>query len=333
MPPNSEHPLSRHSMKRRSKANDYRARRIYMITFTKAAGIPEFGRLSGDPSYPHNHPMAPRVIVSDLGNAINSAIMSIDEINEHLEIIRHVIMPDHVHFIVNVKAPIARHLGKYLALLKTKITKAMWALYPYTAELKASAFDRNFHDRILLKRGQLNVMKKYVADNPRRLAVKRKYPEFFRRLMGVRIGEDLYDCYGNPFLLQMHDKMAVKVRSFWSDQDFHEHLARWMAMVYNGAVLVSPFISAREKIVRDEALEAGGSVIILCDEAFPDRFKPPGREFELCQQGRLLLIHPHALPDRGDRHMTREIAETLNRASARIASLTTEPMTFVSKRQ
>lgn len=64
--------------------------------------------------------------------------------------------------------------------------------------------------------------------------------------------------------------MAVKVRSFWDDETFESHLRQWLACAANQGVLISPYISPREKIVRDRAIEIGGRIIQLRLDGFPE---------------------------------------------------------------
>lgn len=332
MLPYNPHPRSRHSMHRRAKGNDYRARRIYMITMTKAESVRNFSRLTGDPGYPAGHPLAPKVEHLEAGRIIEEQFIRIKDVDSRLNIYDSIIMPDHIHFIVHVKEVLNRHLGKYLGIFKTRISKELWKLDPVMDASCTGAFRENYHDRILLKRGQLDIMKKYIRDNPRRLLIKQKYPYFFQRLIGVNIGGELYDCYGNPFLLQNPDKQQVMVRSAWSDKDFNEHKRRWLAYVSHGAILVSPFISSREKMVRDEALDMGGSVIVIRKERFPERYKPEKKFFELCCEGRLLLICRHEAAEYSPQ-LSRSEAMDMNGIAKRIADIVTEKIVFTAPRK
>ncbi len=95
----------------------------------------------------------------------------------------------------------------------------------------------------------------------------------------------------------------------------------------NGAICLSPFISRREKIVRDEFVNLGKSLIIVRKENFTDRFKPQGKEFELCSEGRLLLICPCSSKDH-DRGLLRSEALELNRIACLIAENDCSRLTF-----
>ncbi|MDE6867254.1 MAG: hypothetical protein K2J23_07650, partial [Muribaculaceae bacterium] len=60
--------------------------------------------------------------------------------------------------------------------------------------------------------------------------------------------------------------------------------------ILNDGVLVSPFINPAEKKVRDWAIDNGGSLIYLTYKPFPEKYKPQGKMFDLCAEGRLLII-------------------------------------------
>lgn len=92
----------------------------------------------------------------------------------------------------------------------------------------------------------------------------------------------------NPF------KDQVIVHRADSDQVYNAHLDRWLYNAANGGVLVSPFISPREKSVKKEADTIGGRFIQITNRPFEDREKPYGHDFDLCAQGRLLIIAPAA---------------------------------------
>ena len=70
----------------------------------------------------------------------------------------------------------------------------------------------------------------------------------------------------------------------------------------------------------NDAIAAGHSVIQLTDKGFEERFKPKGVKFELCAQGRLLLLAPW--PDNTGRASTAGYSEfhQMNDLAVRIAS-------------
>lgn len=82
-----------------------------------------------------------------------------------------------------------------------------------------------------------------------------------------------------------------------------------------GGVLVSPFISPGEKDIARAALDAGGSVILMKPDGFEPRFKPKGHYFDLCAQGRLLILSCAPTPA----PLTRDLCLAMNRWCAAIA--------------
>ena len=76
--------------------------------------------------------------------------------------------------------------------------------------------------------------------------------------------------------------------------DSEEKCARnrdqWLYTAANGGVLVSPFISRAEKDIRREADENGGKFILVTNEPMEGRYKPSGRDFALCEAGRMLIV-------------------------------------------
>ncbi len=184
-------------------------------------------------------------------------------------------------------------------------------------------FEEGYNDRILYRAGQLDALKKYIADNPRRLAVKRQFPHLFRKYLHVRIGRQEYAAYGNIFLLRETMKAQVIVHRRDTAEEHEAHMKEWKRVAMEGGVLVSPFISPREKEVREMAKECGGDMIILRENGFPDIFKPSGWEFDYCAEGRLLLLAPW--PHHMERNIiTRSQCLSLNDMAKEICSLTME---------
>lgn len=133
-------------------------------------------------------------------------------------------------------------------------------------------------------------MQRYIRENPRRLAVRRLYPGYFRRVNTFRIGERCYQAYGNMQLLECPFREQVVVHRADSEDARAHNRDLWLYTAANGGVLVSPFISPAEKSVREEADDLGGRFILIVNEPMGVRYKPSGRDFELCEAGRMLIV-------------------------------------------
>ena len=57
-------------------------------------------------------------------------------------------------------------------------------------------FAPGYHDSVLRGKGQLENMFRYIADNPRRLAMKRDNPQLFRVVNSLKVGERTFSAIG-----------------------------------------------------------------------------------------------------------------------------------------
>lgn len=125
----------------------------------------------------------------------------------------------------------------------------------------------NYHDRILSRKGQLKTMNDYIADNPRRLLIKRLYPDLFKRKRKISFNMDGMEiemaAFGNTFLLDNILKSAVKVSSKDTVDSLRLKENDWEYVIDNDGVLISPFINRREKRWRYKAIGEGGRLLLL----------------------------------------------------------------------
>ena len=199
------------------------------------------------------------------------------------------VMPDHVHILLRVKEQSKYHLGIYISQLTSKITNK------YNEETQqqisyTEIFQPNYTDKIIYANRPLDTLFRYIRENPHRLAMRRQYPQFFQRARNIQIGEQHYEAYGNLFLLRNPDKEAVKISRKDLPETVAEKSFRWLNEARRGTILVSPFISTKEKEIRSKAEAIGASIILIVHEVFPERFKPSEHDFALCSAGRLLIL-------------------------------------------
>ena len=178
------------SMKRRAVDHDYHERRIYLVTLVVEGRRPLLGRLAGMVSaepgtldYPHIEP-------TPLGAAVAKMWLTIPEHHPGVEVLAFQLMPDHVHGILFVTRYLEEGLGKVILGFKQACNKEFRrlvgvepvAVAQQQAQQQAQQpaqqpldryhgllFERGYNDSILLRRGQLETMKRYLADNPFRV--------------------------------------------------------------------------------------------------------------------------------------------------------------------
>ena len=386
-----------HSMLRRLNGWDYRQRAIYQITLTLAdRTVQALGRLEVKGPGGDWLPIAAarglgftpeaveaRVVPSELGEAALLALAEMPRLFPEVVILRCQLMPDHLHFIIFVQAPIAKPLGALIRGFKAGASKRWKGIYlakngqarnqaknsqaqnlaknsqaqhlAQEGDVPANSFaglpvwGEGYQDTILFRDGQLANMKRYLADNPRRLAVKRLFPDLFRVVgewsvplslpRGLR-GRGRFAAIGNRFLLDRPlAQVQVSRRDFAYAREakpggglkivrdaqgepiaasstplYAEKKAALFAAARHGSVLISPCVSDGERQIAREALQAGLPLVTMLNKGFSPLQKPGGRHFDACAEGRLLMLAPAAWPHQpGEKPMTRFDATAMNR--------------------
>ena len=133
---------------------------------------------------------------------------------------------------------------------------------------------------------------------------------------GIEIEGMVCQAYGNLQLLDNPFKSQVIVHRADTPEEFLSRKEYWVYTAANGGVLVSPFISRREKEVRDEAETQGGKFILIREKPFRDKEKPTDREFRLCTLGKILIISPEIALD-----FSRQTCLQLNSLAASICKM------------
>lgn len=90
-------------------------------------------------------------------------------------------MPDHVHLLIRVMNRIPRHIGFYMGQFMGGVSRK-WSLLNDGNENLPKVFKDNYTDRPIYNNRRYNVAKKYIKDNPYRLAMRHHHQEFFRRV-------------------------------------------------------------------------------------------------------------------------------------------------------
>ena len=282
----------------RAPWHDYTQRCIYMITLNKNPLMENFGILQGDYRIQTGQKGAAFISSTALGKAIKNTLRRFNSTEPNVRVLQYALMPDHLHILLFVEYPTEDTLGKIIARFKIEVNKAAGT---------TGVFAKGFNDQILKSSRSLAVLYRYLQENARRLAVRRARPEFFRRVNALEIGGKTFQAYGNFQLLDCPFKEQVIVHRADSSETRLKNREQWLYTAANGGVLVSPFISPAEKEIRKEAEESGGRFILILSEPMEKRYKPAGRDFELCEAGRLVIVSAN-LP--GD--LSRQTCITMN---------------------
>lgn len=304
------------SMNRRARYHDYYEPCIYMITMLSN---PAIGKLSEIKMDYWGRVLA---IKNEKGLCIDGARSRLLETYKTLDIYNMVVMPDHIHMILRVLERTNFNLGNYLGAFKSFATQELaHIIAPDSYGKKISFFRPEFNDSICTTEGQLGKMKRYINDNPRRLYVKRQHKDYFsfHEIESIDGIQSRYIAYGNIDLLEHWNKKAIRISRRTTDMEMSGIQNRMVDAFRNGCVLVSPFISPGEKLIYRNYMEAGGKAIKIIPEGFSERYKPIGKEFELCSQGQLLIIGSCDY-NAYSYTMNKQLAERLNSTAAQIAN-------------
>ncbi|MDE5869699.1 MAG: hypothetical protein K2H18_05660 [Muribaculaceae bacterium] len=326
-----------------------------MITMIKSDEMPVFSVIKNDSRYKK---ITPVLTPTELGKVIYEQLEKWENENPQIKILRRVVMPDHIHFEVYVRQRLPAHLGSLIAVFKKNCSQA-WAdsveLKSSSNELKAASvelsaasnelkagsvvlrsksidsavegrkvigvFKPGFNDKIAFKRGAKDAFYNYIADNPRRYLIKKLMPEYFYHKVMIKIEGKNYGLYGNITLLDEPCKAWVKIsRKKVNTPDLEKRIRNWEETIRCGGVLVSPFINPEEKIYRDKAIENGAGLIIIVDYLFSERRKPYKELFNLCGEGRLLIVSSEKYSS-PQQKITYPEAQVLNGIAEAISSL------------
>ena len=123
-------------MGRRSQINNYHHSGTYHITLrTNALFRQPLGQIIGDLNNPDGHPDAPHTALSPIGQMVEEELLG--SITAHYpvaEVLEHVIMPEHLHFILVVWKPLVSatgrdtHLGQVIAGFKKGCNRRFWEI-------------------------------------------------------------------------------------------------------------------------------------------------------------------------------------------------------------
>lgn len=277
---------------RRAFHHDYTHPARYLITLLKQPGLTAFSSIEGNPYSKETDAIT--IKLSDTGAAIPDAIKRWQQ-KFPIRVEEYAVMPDHLHFCMDVYSALPNTLSRTVANLMGMISKGIWLSIP--SEIRPSemapVFSKGFNDRIAYTDEQWQRQLQYVIDNPRRYLIKKLHPDYLLKRWTLKIADGWqFELRGNVFLLKQPYLFRVKTSRHFMPTEADEVLDDWRRQLYNGAIPVSPFIHPHERALRDIAIDEGFAMIRICSNGFAERGTPSGKEFELMSSGRLLLIAP-----------------------------------------
>ena len=295
---------------------DYRGRAIYHFTLPVEERYPLFGVLAGE-----NAEKA-FIKLNSFGRQVCKMLGGLAQFYERkgyaLKVLTQMVMPDHVHFVIQVLEPLPQSIGAVVRGFKSACTKVYKEEYFCSGENAAKVhgegtpegenaakvhgegekapvhFARIFagrgsiwqkdpayyHERILHAPGQLRRMIDYVKDNPRRLWLKTRNPDLFRLHRRTEVAGLSFTSMGNHFLLDWPDRQAVEMSRSATDDQVKERLRTAMAAAHDGTVTYTAAISKGEQRIARALREQGYPMVVLLGDGFPKEGSPHERYYK-----------------------------------------------------
>ena len=109
------------------------------------------------------------VHLSGYGEIIKKHINNMNKTYSDVQIIQYVIMPNHIHFIIQIKTDVLRQDGTSRTPSPTNavIPQTISTLKRFVnKELGFNIFQRSYHDRIIRNEKEYHVISEYIKNNP-----------------------------------------------------------------------------------------------------------------------------------------------------------------------
>lgn len=332
MPP-KEHPEwqePKPRMTRRNKNHDYCAPCIYMITIRAKEEASPLCHISQ--AHPGKiEPQNIHISLTSAGKAIQTELTSFTVNYPTIRLLKSVVMPDHIHFIIYVTIRMPRPLWYVISNFMGKCSSLFWKENPThpLAQTRTGLFTKGFNDRILYHRGQLQAMINYIEQNPYRYLIRKKHRKYFYKTITLTIGNSQHTAYGNFLLLRNPLKSAVIVSSKYTPEQLAAYQAEWEETSRQRGVLVGAFVSKAEQAVKQKGLELGANIIEIKQHGFSERHSPGPQDLGICAEGRLLEIG-FLPPTTRTEPFDRRLCLSMNAFARHIAALPPEALLSLS---
>ena len=142
----------------------------FFVTFQVAENKSELGAIVGDTQ-----------VLNALGEAVEKLIETLPKFNPEVFVDSFVVMPNHVHLIVKIEdrpTNAEHHLGKIIGKLKSLASREYRRLKSQglARDIGSKLWQANYWEKIVTKHEQLEAIRAYVANNPKKWSIDRFGP-------------------------------------------------------------------------------------------------------------------------------------------------------------
>lgn len=295
-----KHPNSE-THRRRYHGYDYSRGAAVFVTIVTEPRQPLFGRVC-----------KAQMVLSEFGHKITEALQHQRTVGVALH--EWVVMPDHVHFMVHLKAgqpePL-RALGHFVGGFKSYTTRLYWQQSLACASavvLSSKLWQEGYHDWLCISRRFIDNCIAYIGYNPL------KYELLHNGTGALKICEPIdsellpigeyWKGVGNMALLRSENKLlSVRIsRKVETAIAIDAVVSRLMRGVEKGFIPISGFVSSGEKAFHDALLAHRSARFIQVEvEAIPVEYRPASSLLPALSSGRMLLLGRPEATDLFDR--------------------------------
>ena len=266
---------------RRFHGYDYSRGASLFITISTEPRLALFGRVKNA-----------AVELTLLGKAVAEAIAAIPRFNPAIALFEWVVMPDHVHFNINLAAGLdepLKTLGAAIRKFKTYTTTMARKLLGLN-----SLWQQGYHDYLLLSEGFISSTGRYIRYNPLKYELRYNQPEFLHLHEPVSSARfdprDYWKAIGELSLLDQSNKL-LSLRVSRRVTDIAHVVKRMLDASTAGYTILSGFISPGEIAVRNALLaKPDAKLIHILPSQIAHDHKPDSRFLEPIRDHRLLEI-------------------------------------------
>lgn len=254
------------------------------------------------------------VKLTPYGKAVDDMLRHYDEAHEGIAVCQRIVMDDHLHVVLWVKKPqysTVQHRPQSILQIAygmriqfTHMAQDM-GVWPKGVRVEGAlhaekgaghTFEKQFV-RTLSRKGQLRSMIDYVALNPYRKFMVRQNPELFTLHKDTEVKGLHFRSMGNHWMLDWPERQVVECSRDISEEDLQCLMKQVMQRAEVGAITYTAAMSKGEQRIARAVREAGCPLVVLLLEGFPPAgsdseryYKPGGVYFEICKNGKLLLL-------------------------------------------
>lgn len=280
---------------RRFHGYDYGRGAVLFITFGLLARRPVFGRVVACPG------ACAKVVYNAVGQAALETMQLEMRRTRDMVVHRFAIMPDHVHLRLYVRPGVREALARIGALVRNFKRWSKWKAARLGCPLE---WEPNYHDRICVSADIIDLVDKYIDNNPLKWALMHGPNPPLRvvePLDSPRLpAGEWWTAAGATDLLAETRRLAgfQLSRSIPAGQ-VDAVVARCLGAVRKGFVPVSTFISPAERALQRALIAAKAPMIRVVPDALATVYRPKEDEPRLFAEGRLLLLSRVAAAGKG----------------------------------